>query len=95
MEDAAPLKTFRISAKRRFVEPWMTTGLENAMQKNKSLYKETLKQDCDQSKVDDYKHHRNMLNRLKHNIMQTYYREKCESYKNNTKKLWQVINQKV
>ena len=62
MEDVAPLRTFRISVRRRFVEPWMTTGLENTMRKNKSLYKETLKQDCEHTKVDEYKCHRNMLN---------------------------------
>ena len=62
MEEVAPLRTFRISARRHFVEPWMTTGLETAIQKNKNLYRETLKQGCNQTIVDQYKHDRNMLN---------------------------------
>ena len=33
-----------------------------------------------------------MYNRLKHHAMLSYYHEKCSAYKNNVKKLWQLIN---
>ena len=77
------------------MEPWMTPGLESAINKNKKKYKETLKLGCRQETVDKYKKRRNLLNRLKWTAMQTYYRTKCINYKNNTKKLWQVINQMI
>ena len=95
MDEVAPLKTVRISARRHFVEPWMTPGLESAINKNKKQYKETLKSGCSQEKIDQYKKGRNLLNRLKQSAMQTYYKTKCINYKNNTKKLWQVINQTI
>ena len=73
----------------------MTPGLESAINKNKKQYKETLKSGCSQEKIDQYKKDRNLLNRLKQSAMQTYYKTKCINYKNNTKKLWQVINQTI
>ena len=54
-----------------------------------------LKSGCGQETIDKYKKARNLLNRLKWTAMQTYYRTKCINYKNNTKKLWQVINQMI
>ena len=87
MDDVAPTKTVQISPRWQFVEPWMTPGLESAINKNKKKYKETLKSDCGQETIDEYKKGRNLLNRLKWTAMQTYYITKCINYKNNTKKL--------
>ena len=42
MDSIAPLKLFRISAKQRYVEPWMTKGLEKAGRKVCKLYRCTL-----------------------------------------------------
>ena len=41
MDAEAPIQTVRISGKRRFQEPWLTTGIETASQKNCTLYKKT------------------------------------------------------
>ena len=95
MDQEAPIKTVRISTKRCFIELWMTTGLETTISKNKKLYKETLKSSCNQETIKRYKKSRNLLNRLKQNAMQTYYRTKYLNYKNNTEKLWQIINQTI
>ena len=43
MEEVAPLVMVKITGKRRFVEPWMTTGLETTIMKNKKLYHQTLR----------------------------------------------------
>ena len=40
MELEAPLQTVRISGKRQFQEPWLTTGIETASKKT-ALYKKT------------------------------------------------------
>ena len=39
LDKTAPVKEVRISAKRRFVEPWMTHGLEQSSRKKMKLYK--------------------------------------------------------
>ena len=95
MDSIAPIKHVRISGKRRFVEPWMTTGLETASRHNKKLYLETLIKGCSISTMEKYKTSRNLLNRLKRSTMKNYYATKCTEYRDNTRKLWQVINQTI
>ena len=95
MDDIAPIKHVCISGKRHFAEPWMTTGLETASQNNKKLYLETLRKDCPASVREKYKNGRNLLNRLKRSTMKNYYTTKCIDYKDNTRKLWHVINQTI
>ena len=95
MDSIAPIKHVRISGKQCFVEPWMTTGLETASQNNKKLYLETLRKGCPVSVMEKYKSSRNLLNRLKRTTMKSYYITKCTEYKDNTRKLWHVINQTI
>ena len=42
IEMVAPRKIVRISEKRSFVEPWMTTGIEEASKKKLRLYKKSI-----------------------------------------------------
>ena len=42
MDEVAPRRLVKISAKRRYVEPWMTTSLEQSTNKKNLLYKQTL-----------------------------------------------------
>ena len=95
MDSIAPTKQVRISGKRCFAEPWMTIGLETASQNNKKLYLETLRKNCPASVWEKYKSGRNLLNRLKRSTMKSYYTTKCTEYKDNTRKLWHVINQTI
>ena len=39
LDKTAPVKEVRISAKRRFIKPWMTRGLEQSSRKKMRLYK--------------------------------------------------------
>ena len=93
MDDIAPIRHVRISGKHHFAEPWMTTGLETASWNNKKLYLE--RKDCPASAWGKYKSGRNLLNRLKRSTMKNYYTTKCIDYKDNTRKLWHVINQTI
>ena len=43
MDKISPVKKIKISTKRRFIEPWMTRGLEISSRKRRDLYKATLK----------------------------------------------------
>ena len=95
MDLEAPLQTVRISSKRQFQEPWLTTGIETASRKNCALYKKTLSKDCTKEDISAYKQHRNLLNCLRHNTRCDYYNSKCKEFCNNTKILWKLINQTI
>ena len=61
----------------------------------KKLYQISLKRNAPISAVNKYKEYRNLLNKLKRKCKITYYKYykyKCEEYRTNVKKLWQVIN---
>ena len=45
METVAPLVAVKIAGKRRFVEPWMTTGLESTIMKNKKTISSNIESD--------------------------------------------------
>ena len=95
METVAPLVVVKITGKRRFVEPWMTTGLETTVMKNKKLYHQTLKATSMPNDLDCYKNHCNMLNGLKRKAMKDYYEDRAKQYKDNTKQLWRLLNQSI
>ena len=57
MDTVSPLKTIRISAKRKYVEPWMTQGLEVSGCTNLCLYKETLKRQPSDIAIIKYKNY--------------------------------------
>ena len=95
LEKLAPKCVINISAKRKYTEPWMTKGLEKASNKKLKLYKVILKPDHTEEDVMKYKAHRNIYNALKRTAKITYYQEKWKSYKQNTKKLWGLINETI
>ena len=41
MDEINPIERIRISGKRRYIEPWMSRGLENTTKRKESLYKNT------------------------------------------------------
>ena len=96
MNTEAPLQTIRISGKRHYKEPWIMKGIEAAAKKNRRLYKQTLKSSCTElNDLMKYKVNRNMLNRLQRSTMKEYYNSKYTEYRQNTKKLWGLINQTI
>ena len=95
MDEIAPRHTVKISAKRRFVEPWMTTSLEQSANKKNLLYKKTLQENSTPADVKNYKTYRNTYNRIKRHAQETYYQKKALDFKNNTKKLWNLINKVI
>ena len=87
----APEKEKRINYKKIVRDPWITTSLMRSLTKQKKLYKEMLESKTEQSK-QKYKQYRNTLKRLLRHSRVKYIRDKCEEYKQNSKKLWQMIN---
>ena len=88
MDSVVPIVTIRISGRRKFTEPWMTTGIETSTKKCHHLYKETLKQNSIEEQSQKYKEYRNTLNRVKRHAKITYYNRKSNEYQHNTKRLW-------
>ena len=95
LDEITPVKHVRISAKRRFVKPWMTRGLEVASRKKLKLYKKTLLNNCMEADQARYKEHRNLYNSLKSQLKRNYYCTRCVEYKQNAEKLWNLINDTV
>ena len=95
LDEIAPLKTVKISLKRRYVEAWVTRGLEEASRTKIKLYKKSLQKDSTEDDHIHYKQHQNIYNTLKRKIKQDYYQDKCRAYRNNSKKLWALINQTI
>ena len=95
LDKITPIKHVRISAKRRFVKPWMTRGLEVASHKKLNLYKKTLSNNCTEADQARYKEHRNLYNSLKSQLKRNYYPTRCVEYKQNAKKLWSLIKDTV
>ena len=92
MDTVTPVKEIRISSKWKYVEPWMTKGLESLLEKKLKLYKQMLtlgSMDLDKEK---YIRYQNVYNQLKRKLIMDFYKDKCLAHQNNTKKLWQLIN---
>ena len=74
MDQTSSLKTVRISAKRRFKEPWMSKCIEASSRKNNELYKATLKEGSTNKMRKKYKNYRNHYNQLKRVAKFNYYK---------------------
>ena len=59
MNDIAPIRTVRISSKRRYVEPWMTKGLETVSKTKLRLHKEHLKKSSTEDDLKNDKEYHN------------------------------------
>ena len=51
LDETAPMKTVKILAKHRYVEPWMMKGLESASKTKLRLYKDSLKSNSTEKDV--------------------------------------------
>ena len=85
LDEIEPPRTIKISAKRRYIEPWMTRRLEEASRTKLKLYKKYLQKNSSDDDQLKYKKYRNTYNKLKHKLKVDYYQAKCESYKSNSK----------
>ena len=94
LDEYAPVRTVKLKRK-KLSEPWLTKGLINCQCKQKLLYKRSIKlqdQDVTTNNVMSYKQYRSVLKKCKCSAKQQYYKDICTELKNNTKKLWQLIN---
>ena len=71
-------------------EPWLNTGLQRSIDKNKRLYGEFLKSNITHQA---YKKYNNTLRKTIRKAIPSFYRDKCKEFKQHTKKLWRLINE--
>ena len=95
LDKVVPKITVRISAKQRYIKPWMMKGLEKSSVMKMKFYKSTLSPKNTLEDVITYKTHRQLYNKLKHTTKEEYYREKCLQFKKNSKRLWGVIKETI
>ena len=92
IDEVCPQKEFRIRQDKLIRDPWITKGLQNSLRRQKHLYKEQLRSN-DPVSTNRYKSYRNLLKKLLRQSKIAYFTAKCIEYKQNSKKLWQLINQ--
>ena len=79
-------------------EPWLTTGIIKCIRKQKELYRKSIRVDnlnVTTGNVKRYNEYKTVLQRVKRHCKRAYFQQKCVDLKNNTKKLWQLINNMV
>ena len=89
-----PKKEYCISHDKIIRDPWITKGLMNSIKRPKKLY---LKQmhSSDLVSTNKSKTYQDVLKKLLRHSKLTYFNAKCLEYKQNSKKLWQLINQVI
>ena len=92
IETHCPIRTRMIPSHKFRNLPWITSGLFKSMGQSKRLYQRFISDQTNCLLEDKYKTYRNILNNVKRSCKIKYYQEKCEEFKKNTRKLWQLIN---
>ena len=63
------------------------------IQRSKKLYAQSVRKNSTDNDSIVYREYLNKLTKIKRTAKKMYYDLKCEEYKHNTKKLWNVINE--
>ena len=91
IEKHAPEKERKVNYNKIIRDPWITTSLMKSLSKQKRLYKEMLTTKTDHAKKK-YTDYRNTLKKLLRHSRIKFIKDKCEEYRQNSRKLWELIN---
>ena len=91
----APKRLITVSPKNIIRDEWMTNGLLKSSKTCSRLYKQQLGLKKDSPKHNKYTDYRNEYNMLKRHAKKSYYASKIEEFKDDTKKLWKLINKAI
>ena len=94
MDEHCPKREYSISYDKIIRDPWITKGLSNSIRKQKKLYLKQL-HSSDPDFTNKYISYRNVLKKLLRHSKLNYFNNKCLEYKQNSRKLWQLINQVI
>ena len=90
LDEHAPEKV-QIVKYRRSYDPWLTVGVRKCMKKQKQLYRASIKSQSEND-INKYKNYQKCLSKLKRYCKINYYKQKCLDFKQNSRKLWKLIN---
>lgn len=76
-------------------KPWITKGIINSFKTKENLYKIWKRNPNNEVLKKDFKNYERILNRVIKDAKIRYEQKKIESYKQNTKHLWNFINEKL
>ena len=71
--------------------PWLSPNLCKCINICKKLYAEAIQKGSSTTSWTSYMNYCNVLNRTKCGAMKNYFSNKCNEFKNNGKRLWQII----
>ena len=95
IEYCTPVKTRKIDGNNLRREPWLTAQLKQFIDKSKKLYRISLRKDSNTSEIRRYVNYKKILRCAIRTAKRLYHNNKCEEYRNNSKRLWQVINEVI
>ena len=90
----APEVETKINYKKFIRDPWITKGISTSLRKQRLMYKKQLKSNTGISTCN-YKNYRNALKSLIRKSKKMYLHEKCLQYKQDSRKLWQLVNKLI
>ena len=93
LDEFMPETIHSVSHKKLRREPWLMSGIQTSTKKAKLLYKQMLKKSCNQHCLYKYKKYNQLLSKIRRNAKCCHYLKVCENFRNNTSKLWKVINE--
>lgn len=84
----------RLNNKNKKLKPWITPGLINSIRKRDRMKLDLNKNYSNEMKLQ-YINYRNFLNKLLRLTKNNYYSNKIKLAKNDSKKIWQIMNEAV
>ena len=87
----APERKIKLTNKQSKREPWISPSLLKCCTKQRKYFKQALK-NKDDLHWERYKEYKKILDKLKRHMRIDYYKNKCFEFRNNSKKLWNIIN---
>ena len=92
LDEVSPNQVVKIPHNKILRDPWLTIGLMKCFNKQKQLYKQAHKCTSTDSDLSKYKTYRNKLKQIVRRNKEAYFKDKCTEYRNNTSRLWKMIN---
>ena len=92
LDSIAPYHEVIIARNKLRRDPWMSMGLMRCLRKQHTLYKQFITNRTDTSLELRYKTYRNKLKEILRKTREKYFKDKCKEYRQNTSKLWKLIN---
>ena len=92
-ELCSPVKSRKICGDQLRREPWLTAQLKRCIDKSKTLYRVSIRKKSTQCEVNMYANYKKTLRCVIRTAKRLYHNNKCVEYQNNSKKLWQIVNE--